>query len=608
MLFVFAIGTTNAQTPIYQFDFDENMTNSGSNSNFGPWVSTGAGSVSYVNDRFGLANKAINIPNTINFNAIANALPGGNASRTLSFWVKFINDTDNRTYPVVGWGINTTSNAFGFWRNGVQNSYYTWGAGNDYNFPQTNAQIQTVNNGWVHIAMTHNGSTLTTYYNGASAGSYSRTLSTVDLKLYLNRLVNSSGGNGDAIQVDDLKIYNTALAASEIAVLYNPTATGTLPVLSNAYSSSPTPNSVALFFEVNPGGLPTTTEIVVTAFGAGISGIYEGPSASGNTTQLLNYNLTGLLPGVCYTYRIQARNSAGNAVASTNQAFCTLDSNFEKTPVYHFEFNGNRQDKNDPTVAFQNPHSGGFVDNNKAIRLNNEVQALNLPFLPLGSRIRTVAIRVMFESGALAQENNVFSYGSAITNQSFGYNQNTAAQATNYFWSNDISFSNPVNFGTYYNMVFVYDGLDTKIYKDGFQVGYSPSITPNTIGSIFRIGRTSTGLGGFFNGRIDDLRIYNEALNSGDVSNLNSVLNGVLSNNDFQSNLKFNLYPNPTNEYINIVMKSELKSVEIYSILGQKVLSASTSKVDVSKLSKGMYMVRVQDISNGVSTQKLMIK
>ena len=83
-----------------------------------------------------------------------------------------------------------------------------------------------------------------------------------------------------------------------------------------------------------------------------------------------------------------------------------------------------------------------------------------------------------------------------------------------------------------------------------------------------------------------------------------------LSNNqDFNSNnLKFSLYPNPATNLVNIELATELKSVEIYSLQGQKVLTSNKNQVDVSTLSKGMYLVRVEDVENGVSTQKLIVE
>lgn len=592
-----------AQNPIYQFAFDGTMNNTGSETVFGPWQSAGTGTISYVADRTGQANKAINLPNTVNFSAVANALPGGNAARTLSFWVKFINDTDNKTYPVVGWGTNTTANAFGFWRNGVQNSYYTWGVGNDYNIPQTNAQQQATNNGWVHIAMTHTGSTLTLYYNGVNAGSYNRTLSTIGTTLYLNRLVNSSSGSGDAIHLDDLRIYNTALTATEIQSLYNPTAVGSAPTLSNVSISSTSSNAVTLSYTINPGGASTQTDIVVTAFDAGIGAVYNPPAVTGSTAQQQTFTISGLTPGTCYTYYLQASNTAGTSMATSIQAFCTRDANQIKTPVYHFEFNGNTQDRNNPSVAFANPNSG-YINNDTAIRLNNNVQSIVLPFLPQSDRPRTVAIRLRFESGALAQENQVFSYGTAAQSQSFGYTQNSASQATFYYWANDISFSNPLNFGTFYTLVFVYDGTDCKVYRDGVQIGLS-TVIPNTVGTTFRIGRTTTGVGGFFNGSIDDLRIYNEALTATEVNQLTNTL----STSSFDSSSSFTLVPNPAHDLVRVVTEEQATyTVEITTLQGQLVSRQTQDYIDVSGLSKGIYLVSIYDENKRVGVKKLVVR
>ncbi len=593
------------QNPVYQFDFDGNMNNTVVSSNFGGWISAGSGSVSYVNNRLGEAGKAVQIPNTLNFTGSATSLPFGNQSRTLSFWAKFVNDNDTKTFPVVGWGNNTAGNAYGFWRNGVQNSYYTWGVGNDYNVPQTNAQIQASNNGWVHIAMTYNNTnnSFVIYYNGVDAGSYSRVLITNGNTLYLNRLVNSNSGTGDAIQIDDLKIYNTALTATQIQALYNPNASGSAPTVSNVYvSGGQSTNSATVFFTVNPGGNTTTTEISVTGFGAGIGSVLDGPTVTGTNEQVLQYNIQGLNPGTCYSFNVRAVNSAG-AQFSDDQAFCTLDDNFNFTPVYHFEFNGNTQDKNDPTVAFTNPNSG-FADNNTALRLNNTAQALNLPYLPQGAHVRTVAIKLAYENGALSAVNNVFSYGSATNQQSFGYNQENTSQAVLYYWADDVVFNNTINTGTYHILVFVYDGLDTKIYQDGFLVGSSPSIIPNTVGTIFRLGRTSTGLGGFFNGRIDDLRIYNVALNAGDVTQLTQTL----ANTSFDDALTLDVYPNPAQDIVHVLGESALKSVEVYSLLGQKVLTTTQKQINVSGWAKGMYLVKMTDLADHTTTQRLMVK
>jgi hypothetical protein len=55
-------------------------------------------------------------------------------------------------------------------------------------------------------------------------------------------------------------------------------------------------------------------------------------------------------------------------------------------------------------------------------------------------------------------------------------------------------------------------------------------------------------------------------------------------------------------------MENEVKLVEIFSLQGQKVMSSNSKNVTVSNLSKGIYLVRIEDENNAVATQKLIIK
>ncbi|MDI9312260.1 MAG: choice-of-anchor J domain-containing protein [Limnohabitans sp.] len=80
-----------------------------------------------------------------------------------------------------------------------------------------------------------------------------------------------------------------------------------------------------------------------------------------------------------------------------------------------------------------------------------------------------------------------------------------------------------------------------------------------------------------------------------------------LNSNYFETNnLRFDLYPNPSNDFINISLDSELKSVEIYSLQGQKVLSSNKKVISISDLSVGIYLIRVEDENGNIATQKLM--
>lgn len=113
-----------------------------------------------------------------------------------------------------------------------------------------------------------------------------------------------------------------------------------------------------------------------------------------------------------------------------------------------------------------------------------------------------------------------------------------------------------------------------------------------------------------FIGQIDELYVYNRALTLPEVKGVkNNTAVNLLSNNDFQAkNLKFSLYPNPSTNIVNIEIATQIKSVEIYSLQGQKVLSADNKEINISNLASGMYIVKVQDLSGSFATKKLIIE
>lgn len=68
------------------------------------------------------------------------------------------------------------------------------------------------------------------------------------------------------------------------------------------------------------------------------------------------------------------------------------------------------------------------------------------------------------------------------------------------------------------------------------------------------------------------------------------------------------IYPNPADNELNIVSKEEIKSVEIFNLSGQKLISTKNKTANVSHLPKGTYVVKTTTISGKVSTQKFIKK
>jgi hypothetical protein len=291
--------------------------------------------------------------------------------------------------------------------------------------------------------------------------------------------------------------------------------------------------------------------------------------------------------------------------------------------AYHFPFNNSLRtaDFSQGVTLIKTATSDAisYADSNTSLLINGggnsaELSA-SLGLLPVGNASRTVHLRIKINGYPAPMQNfnsshRIFNYGTASTNQAYGWSQNDLNTTNHFFFgSTDINQTNTINVGTWYNMTFVHDGTNVSIYKDGTLVSTVPR-SLNTVGTNFYIG---TVLGdtapnsSYLNATIDDIKIYRIALSASQINEL--ITTGTLSSNNFKTNnLKFSMFPNPATNLLNIDIASDIQSVEIYSLQGQKVLTGSDKQINISGLSAGMYMVRVQDVDGGIATQKLLVE
>ncbi len=82
--------------------------------------------------------------------------------------------------------------------------------------------------------------------------------------------------------------------------------------------------------------------------------------------------------------------------------------------------------------------------------------------------------------------------------------------------------------------------------------------------------------------------------------------NNTLAVNDF-SKSDFSFGPNPADKFIKINTDNALKSVEVLSVTGQKISETKDTTVDVSRLTKGNYFIKIT-FENGKTTTKKFIK
>lgn len=385
--------------------------------------------------------------------------------------------------------------------------------------------------------------------------------------------------------------------------------------------------SVVFNYSVTPNGANATSFV---RYGTSSSNLnLSTPTNNTNWTNNNNVSsqssmLTGLTPGTTYYYSIRSTNSAG-ITDSPTVTFTTIIP----TLLYHFPFDNSRSSVTANPGTYNNAsNTHTYVDNGLgnttgALRVtveddnwpaNGNFYTANLPLLPQGRSPRTIIMRVKFAEnrvnnapGANILQHYVVSWGSGTAQQLYGFSR-TPSNCFSNIWSNDRGFGNATVNDTWYTLAITFRG-DTgaaRFFLNGTQVGginvtHATPENINTTGTTSVIGRSLVNT--FGNGKfdIDDLKIYSGNMTDAQIANL--------SNSEFNLNsLKFSLYPNPANDILNINTDSEVKSIEIYSVQGQKVLNTNSKQVNISNLSKGIYMVRVADESGAIATQKLIKK
>ena len=117
---------------------------------------------------------------------------------------------------------------------------------------------------------------------------------------------------------------------------------------------------------------------------------------------------------------------------------------------------------------------------------------------------------------------------------------------------------------------------------------------------------TDNYIGRSFEGKIDQLRIYDRLLTDQDIDALqeDKIFVNSISKISNESVLPF---PNPATSVINL--PSNIKKYEIYSIVGNKVKEGqSGGEINLADLVSGNYFIKVTNSANEVTTTKLVKK
>ncbi|HNW89671.1 MAG TPA: T9SS type A sorting domain-containing protein [Bacteroidales bacterium] len=267
-------------------------------------------------DRFGNSNSAYSFNGTDNYIEVPNNSSLNPPSVTVSVWVK-INSyshagSGNATIESMVFKKNTLYNYFEGYQirletsNGIVCSSVASCSGDERGTCNNNI---TQLNQWSHFLMTANAIEMKFYVNGTLKQSSNTgfQLCFDVLPLYFGRTAQSQFEGFLNGVLDDIRIYNRVLNNSEIIALYLENTAVT--VASDSVSCS----SAKLISLVNPKDYPANVYFeygTTTSYGNTINAIPY--SISGSSPSSISANITGLLSGTTYHFRVKSVN-----------AFCT---------------------------------------------------------------------------------------------------------------------------------------------------------------------------------------------------------------------------------------------------------------------------------------------
>lgn len=395
-------------------------------------------------------------------------------------------------------------------------------------------------------------------------------------------------------------------SAGNSAIFDDFSASQTKPTISSI-SNVIAPTSTIINYTLNANNSATTSIVNYGVNSSSLTNSVVGFNASGNLGNSGTAEILGLTPNTQYFYEIEATNSFGTTVRSGS--FKTA-----KLIVADYTFDGTLNDINgaypfssQAGMSYGTDRSG-VADKALYIDGTGTTATLAMSALPSGNSSRTFSIWV--KPTQVNAVNRIFSYGQSFGDAAYVATANSNSVSNSTYLSNVI-FYQGITVNTWKHMVFTYEQSTStvKIYLNGELVtnGTFSSLNTSEFVVALYLGSLFGGTTQRYFGYVDDLKIYNYALTDAQVTSL--YTSNTLASTDFnQNNLEVALYPNPANDVVNFETNFDIKSIEFYNIQGQKVLTSNQKQIDISNLTKGLYIVKIQNSNGVIISDKLIIE
>jgi chitodextrinase len=385
-------------------------------------------------------------------------------------------------------------------------------------------------NAWTHLAVTYDGATIRLYVNAAFVASQARTgaiaASTDPLQIGGDSLF----GQFFSGSIDEVRVYNTTLAQTDIQSDMNtPIAGGGGPPDTQPPSVPGTMTATAInASRIDLSWGTATDNVAVTGYrvdrcqGAGCTNFSHLVQIQPPVT---TYSDTTVLPNTSYTYQVRAMDGAGNIGDPSNPATAVTPAGAAATLVASYAFDegsgttvhdssghGNNGTVTTATWTSAGEYGGAIV----LTGANSGVDIPDSPSLDLTTGM-TLEAWVNPTASPSAWRDVVYKGNDNYYLEASSTNGTPAGGGTFGGAGANAFGAGPLPVNTWTHLALTYDGSTLRMYVNGAQVGTQPqtgaistSTNPLQLG-----GDVFYGQG--FDGKIDEVRVYNGPLTAGQI-------------------------------------------------------------------------------------------
>lgn len=518
-------------------------------------------------------------------------------------------------------------------------------SGNTYRI-NSRSSYPSDGNTWMHVAVTYDGSTMTMYIDGEENKKefYSSSPTIIPNHLELTLGAGFNGFRGLQGSMDEVYIFDKALNAEEVK---NLATLSEIPIL------APPP---ILEYPVDKSiDKPTTLELRWMA--TEVAETYHLQVSTSSEFSSFVYDRDGIKDTsvpisslgnyTTYYWRVRSTNAAGTSDWSSTWSFTTLPNKNEGPLVAHW-----KMDEENGILLLDDSGYG-----------NNAVIVGNPMWVPgmIGSAMKFSGINQY----AIVADHNSLDVAQAFTvatwikpekqatqylikkaehNKIDGYELSLASTGKVFFRFNQSSSgdtyrlnsksSYPSDGNTWMHVAVTYNGSIMKMYINGMEnssKSYSNSIPLTQNDLNLSIGAEDDGFRGL-QGVMDDVRIYNTALEAADIKKLSSLntnhsLSARLSTENLtlerknEEHANLYAYPNPfsyrtsvsfsfSEESLYNLTLFDSRGIKIAELLQGEAKSGEVKSIEIegTNLASGLYLLKLQTEKGKMKIFRLIVK